>query len=104
MYAIRSYYVKRALFCWCGIVYEVEREQTARRFMELGYKYLSNHDMIQNGIASSDNAECYMALWAKGCVDIVSTLEDIQNLFRNGNRHKKLLAMEFAYNTRNNFV
>ncbi len=97
---IRFSSVKRALFCWCGIVYEAEREQTAKRFMELGYRYLSNHDMIQEGIASSDNAECYMALWAKGCIDVVGTLEDVQNLFINGSRHKKLIAMEFAYNTR----
>ncbi|MEX1376254.1 MAG: DUF5724 domain-containing protein [Eubacteriales bacterium] len=97
---IRFSSVKRALFTWCGLVYEAQRENTVKRLIELGHKYLENPAEIPNGINSQDSSECYMALWAKACTDVEKTFTDLHKIFDKGNTQKKLLALDFAYSTK----
>ena len=88
--------VVRALDVWCGLGWEAEKEATVRRFMALGYKYLSDPALIEGAMETKDNAEIYMALWAQATIDVDGCTPLLERLYKTGNREKRCLALYFV--------
>lgn len=91
--------VVRAVDVWAGFGWEAEKESTVRRFLELGYKYLSTPELISQGIATDDNAEIYMALWAQAVVDVEMCFPLLEKIYNTANVEKRILVLYFVMQT-----
>ncbi len=86
--------VVRAIDVWAGFGWESEKAATVKRFLELGYLFLSEPSLIKSKISSKDNAEVYMALWAQGVLDVSQCDVLIEEVLK-GNNDKISLALYF---------
>ena len=93
--------VVRAVDVWAGLGWESERENTVRSFLEKASFYLENEGEISKGVASENNADTYMALWAQGVYDVAKTIPYLEELIRTGDPQKRTLAVLFAEQTAN---
>lgn len=88
--------VVRAIDVWAGLGWETERETTVRSFLQKAHEYLENPGEIPAAIASANNMDVYMALWAQGVYDVEKTLPYLRTLCQDGNADKRTLAVWFA--------
>ncbi|TAE73830.1 MAG: DUF4132 domain-containing protein [Bacteroidetes bacterium] len=88
--------VVRALDVWAGLGWEAQKESTIIRFMEFAYQFLENPNLITEAIKSKDNAEVYMALWAKGVHNIEECYPLIDELLAGNDYEKMILGLYFV--------
>jgi hypothetical protein len=91
--------VVRAVDVWAGLGWESERESTVKRFLELAQQFLENPNAIDQAMQSKDNAEVYMALWAKGVYDVQKCTPYIEALLKDTQVEKNALALYFVKQT-----
>lgn len=91
--------VVRAVDVWAGLGWESEREATVKSFLEKALLFLENPDQIATAVQSENNADVYMALWAKGVYNVEETIPYLEQLYRTGDVQKRTLALLFAEQT-----
>ncbi len=88
--------VVRAIDTWTGLGWEGEKESTVKRFLELGYLYLTQPEKVNEAISSQDNAEVYMALWATGVHNVSACNPLLDRLINCESVEKISLALYFT--------
>lgn len=88
--------VVRAIDVWAGLGWEAAKKSTVKRFLTLGYEYLQAPAAIPDAMASKDNAEVYMALWAQGVLDVTQCAPLVRTLYEKGTVEKRCLALYFV--------
>lgn len=88
--------VVRALDVWTGMGWESERKSAIKSALEFGYTYLISPEKIPEGIASKNNVELYMALWAQGVLDVERCVPLLEKLVTKANLEKRAIALYFT--------
>ncbi len=102
--------VVRALDVWVGLGLEAQKESTVIRFMELADKFLGEITHAKpltiksasfvSALASKDNAEIYMLLWAQSVYDVEKTYPLLEHIadeaIKGKNTEKILLVLNFV--------
>lgn len=91
--------IVRSLDVWTGLVWESAKEKTVHRTMSMGYDFLIQPKKIRQALESTDNLEVYMALWASGCIDIITTFQLIEHLLGSNQEMKQAVALWFLATT-----
>ncbi len=96
--------VVRAVDTWTGLGWEAEKETVVRNILSLADQYFTHPEQIPEAVASKNNNEAYMALWAQGVHDVDSTVPFLHQLLDHGSADKKCLAIKFAVETQDPYI
>ena len=91
--------VVRAFDTWSGLGFGDQKQKVAEKCMSLALKYLSDENVISEGLNSSDTTEIYLALWALCCRDIYSAADSACNLLDSPEKYKRLVGWYFITHT-----
>jgi len=92
----------RAFGTWTGLALEVEKPKTILKCFDAAYNCLINEEYKNSCLTSDDNLLIYIGIWSVAFDEI----EDIDGILRKllqGNvKYKKLVALQFLYETQFN--
>ncbi|MCR3759013.1 DUF4132 domain-containing protein [Clostridium felsineum] len=91
--------VVRAFCTWTGLNLEVEKPKVIKKAFEAAYTCLIDEEYKNNCIASKENLLIYIGLWAVAFDEIKDTEEILEGLLKSEYKYKKLLALEFLFET-----
>lgn len=89
----------RALDVWVGMGWDSPKINTINRAISMGLAFLENPETIEDCLDSKDNLELWMALWAKGCIDIMEGVKFAKRMLDTEEAIKQTLGLKFLLMT-----
>ncbi|MCL2200549.1 MAG: DUF4132 domain-containing protein [Oscillospiraceae bacterium] len=89
----------RAFGTWTGLALDNEKPAVIKKCLELAHKHLSDPSLCQDGLASADALEVYMALWASTCRDIHVGVEHAKQLLLTPEKYRRLVGWYYISST-----
>jgi len=98
---IRYSSVVRGLSVWLGMELEAANQRVVGRLIEQAYKAITENDIREQWLNSSNSNEVYIALWATAVYEERDLYSNIQQLMQHGQHYQKIIAMYILTNSRN---
>lgn len=96
--------VVRAFCTWTGLNLEVEKPKVIKKSFEAAYNCSIDEEYRKSCLTSEDNLLIYISLWSVA-FDEIQDIEDLlKTLFHGEYKYKKLLALEFLYETQDHIL
>lgn len=94
--------ISRAFSTWTGINLDIEKPKIIDKCFKIMYKCLTDNDYKNESISSKDNLQIYIGIWAIAFDEIEDIDEVVDNLINSDEKYKKLVALQFLYDTQFN--
>ena len=92
---IRYASVKRAIATWTSLIDIDNADKITKKEISSFSKFLTNEQLRHQSLNSQNPVEIYLALWSYAFYNVETTIPFILDLFKNGQKHQKLVAGYF---------
>lgn len=92
---IRYASVKRAISTWTGLIDVDNADKITKKEIASFSKFLTDESLRHQSLSSQNPVEIYLSLWSYSFYDVDTTIPFILDLFKNGQKHQKLVAGYF---------
>ena len=92
---IRYASVKRAIATWTSLIDIDNADKITKKEIASFSKFLTNEQLRHQSLNSQNPVEIYLALWSYAFYNVETTIPFILDLFKNGQKHQKLVAGYF---------
>lgn len=92
---IRYASIKRAIATWTSLIDIDNADKITKKEIASFSKFLTNEQLRHQSLNSQNPVEIYLALWSYAFYNVETTIPFILDLFKNGQKHQKLVAGYF---------